>query len=754
MNDGQAAEIIDIDSDGSEDEEEEEFDTYESSVAYNKPARSNFFSRLNNTVQDDEEGIDKIWVQSTDWMINENKAEHHTKEYDNKRLIVRRGAQFDMKLTFDKDFDPKKHSFVFSFYTGDKPSISKGTLRTLHKASKLVNSEWGFTIEKHEGPDVFIKVMTSVNSPIGYYKVLIESYCAVEESPGSPNITKITCAEEIFILFNAWCPEDTVYLESDAERQEYILNDTGLIWVGTHRDHEPIHWNFGQYEICVLECAVYLLTHANLAVGSRADPIKLSRALSALVNSNDDNGILWGRWTETYPDNTTDPTEWVGSVEILRQYLLNEAPVRYGQCWVFSGVLTTLMRCLGIPCRSVTNFESGHDTDCSYSIDCHYDVEGNPMDELDDSIWNFHVWNEAWFSRPDLPPGYGGWQAVDATPQEASEAVMRCGPCPLKAIKEGDVYLPYDTGFMFSEVNGDRIWWKVERDGDMTMEYVDEACIGKHISTKAVGSDEREDITHLYKYPENSKQGNAITEKVSQFGSRKELNIRKVNRDVEVEIGQEQVVMGKDITIPITITNKSAKQSRTVSLSAHIKCAAYTGRTDNKQPLIKSLSNVLELSKKESDTVNITIPATDYMKKIRSGSRLRMFLQLKVQETKQVYATQESFLVKKGTGVSIAVEDKTVQQYQDFEITCSFTNNTGTKLTRCYFYLEGPGIRRSKKLYCGTVQPDSTIERKLTLSAYRIGERKLFVKFCNMKIADAVDSVVITVEEAAAADVV
>ena len=34
---------------------------------------------------------------------------------------------------------------------------------------------------------------------------------------------------------------------------------------------------------------------------------------------------------------------------------------------------------------------------------------------------NFHVWNEAWFERSDLPEGYGGWQAFDATPQEASE---------------------------------------------------------------------------------------------------------------------------------------------------------------------------------------------------------------------------------------------------------------------------------------------------------------------------------------------
>ena len=34
---------------------------------------------------------------------------------------------------------------------------------------------------------------------------------------------------------------------------------------------------------------------------------------------------------------------------------------------------------------------------------------------------NFHVWNEAWMARPDLPsPEYGGWQAFDATPQETS----------------------------------------------------------------------------------------------------------------------------------------------------------------------------------------------------------------------------------------------------------------------------------------------------------------------------------------------
>ena len=30
---------------------------------------------------------------------------------------------------------------------------------------------------------------------------------------------------------------------------------------------------------------------------------------------------------------------------------------------------------------------------------------------------NYHVWAEAWMSRPDLGPSYGGWQAIDSTPQ-------------------------------------------------------------------------------------------------------------------------------------------------------------------------------------------------------------------------------------------------------------------------------------------------------------------------------------------------
>lgn len=31
------------------------------------------------------------------------------------------------------------------------------------------------------------------------------------------------------------------------------------------------------------------------------------------------------------------------------------------------------------------------------------------------------MWNDVWMKRPDLPQGFDGWQAVDATPQEKSQ---------------------------------------------------------------------------------------------------------------------------------------------------------------------------------------------------------------------------------------------------------------------------------------------------------------------------------------------
>lgn len=59
------------------------------------------------------------------------------------------------------------------------------------------------------------------------------------------------------------------------------------------------------------------------------------------VNSNDDDGVLVGNWSGDYDDGTS-PTAWINSSDILLQYSRNKGEaVRYGQCWVFSAVVTT-----------------------------------------------------------------------------------------------------------------------------------------------------------------------------------------------------------------------------------------------------------------------------------------------------------------------------------------------------------------------------------------------------------------------------
>lgn len=341
------------------------------------------------------------------------------------------------------------------------------------------------------------------NCPIGEYKFFAQT---THKDRTMPIVDEKCFPVDVIILFNPWNSNDFVHLTSDTERQEYVMNQNGLIWMG--RDvHNKIakNWRYGQFEDDALSVLLSELQATSGATvvntldrQTRAIPSRVARHLAARVNSND-GGILQGNWSPDFSGGTS-PFDWRGSPQILSQYKRTGNAVKYGQCWVFAGTLTTLLRCSGIPSRPVTNYMSGHDTNGDGILDIAFDHNGNfyPA-KSKDSIWNYHVWSEAWMQRA-RGIGHSGWQVVDATPQEKSDGTFQCGPAAVSAIKQnlGGIF---DVTFVRAEINAlTRIDHYLSPSIYSCIQYTERHdYVGKDVSTKSIGNNSREDITSNYK---------------------------------------------------------------------------------------------------------------------------------------------------------------------------------------------------------------------------------------------------------------
>lgn len=224
---------------------------------------------------------------------------------------------------------------------------------------------------------------------------------------------------------------------------------------------------------------------------------------------------------------------------------------------------------------------AAHDTQASLTVDYFVDAKGKVMEEMNsDSIWNYHVWNEVWMERPDLGDGYGGWQAVDATPQEISDDMFRCGPASVAAVKMGEILKPYDNNFLYAEVNADKVFWRYGGPTQpLKLIRKDDTGIGLFISTKAVGKWTRDDITSSYKYAEKSDE-----ERVTMLKALKQANSAfsryYLNEDFneiyfhfelqdDIKIGESFSVVSiaeLDEVARITVTDDSACSYRNYSL--------------------------------------------------------------------------------------------------------------------------------------------------------------------------------------------
>lgn len=76
---------------------------------------------------------------------------------------------------------------------------------------------------------------------------------------------------------------DDVYLPNELERQEYVLNDVGRIYTGSTRNKEYRDWYFEQFNKGMLKAVMFIMNRSGLTPIERSDPVKVARAISAMV---------------------------------------------------------------------------------------------------------------------------------------------------------------------------------------------------------------------------------------------------------------------------------------------------------------------------------------------------------------------------------------------------------------------------------------------------------------------------------------
>ncbi|XP_054836216.1 protein-glutamine gamma-glutamyltransferase E-like [Eublepharis macularius] len=672
-------------------------------------------------------------LANIDWKWKQNTLAHHTNRYNTKELVVRRGQPIDLTLTF-RGTKPSGSSLTFTAETGATAALQAKTRVSFTVSATPQSGSWGAVQTSADASSVSVSILSPPKAIIGRYKFSVTTGSGSSTSLGT-----------LVLLFNPWLSGDDVFMQNNAEREEYVLSEFGLVFVGSANRISHSGWNFGQFQEDILNICLVLLdrsrsylqdSHRDLA--HRNDPKHVGRVLSAMVNSNDDNGVLQGNWSGNYPGGQ-NPSSWTGSVDILRKWkAAGFRPVKYGQCWVFAGVLTTVLRCLGMPARMITNFNSAHDTDRTLTVDEYYDASGNPLSMGADSVWNFHVWNESWFVRPDLGAMYSGWQILDATPQERSTGLFQCGPASLTAIKEGDVDLKYDCPFVFAEVNADRVTWTYNTaTGETKRVYTETKSVGRHTSTKTVGSYARLDVTNNYKYEEGTAKEREVFQKACtklNLNTMSSTSARlaappepSVSGKFKVESTPE---VGKDVHLALMLTNQASEPKK---LEAHMTAwtIVYTGK-----PIHEVWKNAqsVTLGPKEEKTFPIKISYEEYQKHLTTDNMIRTTALYQVE--KEGEALVERVVTLDNPSLHIKVLGP-VKVSEEVEVEVTFTNPLDQEVKDCVLLAEGSDLLEEKlKLNAPPLLAKQRGTVRFSVTPSKGGTKQLLVNFSCDKFQD------------------
>uniref|UniRef100_A0AC34RFR7 Transglutaminase-like domain-containing protein n=1 Tax=Panagrolaimus sp. JU765 TaxID=591449 RepID=A0AC34RFR7_9BILA len=640
------------------------------------------------------------WLDVTSIELNplENAEKHFTSKYqwqNESKIVVRRGLPVKFRFKTDgRRFRPEYHVIVLEFELDEKvdlkedEKVKKIRIRMPDEAT-VDPLDWKAEFVRLSESFVDVEVVFPLKAPLACWKLRILSGLWTQRHQTSEleeTFFSRLHTPRIYCLFNPFLEGDDVYLPQKPLREAYLFQDGELYYSGTavgrqRYSYSKRPWMHSQFDENTLRVSLFLLTiltnnhlqnKPGLSMTERGNIVRVTRKLSFAVNRY----LLRGNWDKEVPEDGKPATSWLGTAEIIECFMQTKRQVKYAQCWVYACTFVTVLRTLGIPCRTVTCIESAHDADMSLTVDRAYlrTIDGGfePIKGIEgiewESTWNFHVWTEIWTKRNDLPDGYDGWQVVDATPQETSEKLFQCGPMSVKAIKEGRLDLPYDGWFIYSEVNADSVRWFYERDLNGKLKLItakfnnDTDGIGRAMLTPNPRNyGYPMDLTLDYKEKEGTNNERLVHIKALKSAGVAERHDRirllygkdldsNLPEDVEIIVEEiDKVFYGDSIFVDISVKNWSSMK-RTVQLSVDTVTLFHTGSQSFR---ISRFNETIELEPKAGDSVRIETPISQYAQHVSYLRDLAAIVSASILETNQAIFIEEKFQL---TGSSVVIE--------------------------------------------------------------------------------------------------
>ena len=624
-----------------------------------------------------------IYGWSVDFQLKKNADEHKTSSFkdSSKALIVRRLKDFNVIVDVEKG-----ESFTFSAqkvnYLGNKEQLVTLNDEEVNKTVKVEVTKKNKVILQFLAP-----------AEVGKYKLEVILF-----RKGNRVDSKST---DLYLLFNPWEGSEAVYLAEASEIDEYVLSDSGVMYYGTGYTRD---WVFGQYEAGVLDIVFKVLDRATN--GTKNNAVTISRAISAIANNYTKGGIIEGRWNSGFAGGT-HPLDWTSSVQILKEYNRTNRPVKYGQCYIFAGVVTTILRAMGIPTRTITTDSPAVDKTRDILVNRCIDEDGYSYTEGEfcgaDFFWNYHVWNEVWLSREDLRDespyhSHYGWQALDGTSSVVNEGRYQIGPAPLSAVKLGETNVTYETDVFFADVMAPAVTWLVDSKTGQRKKVisVDYDGTGDRIVTKAIGSDRQLDLYTTYKFRERYWKRVALVNALQNHGTDPSIINHDPKKNASVVFRMQAGTsshMGEELVVRINLTSVS-KTAEKVHL---IVIAESVNEHERSWKEIEKKGVNVTLSSGKTQQIVWKFPAEMYADKLYEGNRIAINALGYVEGKDQVWGKREF-----GTLASARMEviNSVVNEFTGSS-TLAFRNPLPIAVTNCYLSLSG--LNGIEKTNVGTV---------------------------------------------------